>query len=51
MFDRKFFFRLLWPVLIDRHWQYIGMVNTMMVSGVGMTAISAVAFGVVELLS
>jgi len=44
MFDRKFFFRLLWPVLIEQALATtIGMVNTMMVSGVGMTAISAVS--------
>ncbi|SHI56653.1 MATE family efflux transporter [Thermoclostridium caenicola] len=44
MFDRKLFFRLLWPVLIEQALATtIGMVNTMMVSGVGMTAISAVS--------
>lgn len=43
MFNKKEFFRLFWPVLIEQMLSVtIGMVNTMMVSGVGMTAISAV---------
>lgn len=44
MFDRKLFFKLFWPVLIEQALATtIGMVNTMMVSSVGMTAISAVS--------
>lgn len=44
MLDKKYFFRLLWPVLIEQALSTtIGMVNSMMVSGVGMTAISAVS--------
>ncbi len=44
MFDIKAFFKLLWPVLIEQILATtIGMVNTMMVSGVGTYAISAVS--------
>jgi len=44
MFDRKYFLKLLWPVLIEQALSTtIGMINSMMVSGVGMTAISAVS--------
>ena len=44
MFDKKEFLRLFWPVLIEQTLTVtIGMVNTMMVSGVGVEAISAVS--------
>ncbi len=43
MFNTKEFFRLLWPVLIEQVLATtIGMVNAMMVSGIGMCAISAI---------
>lgn len=44
MINKKEFLRLFWPVLIEQILATtIGMVNTMMVSGVGETAISAVS--------
>ncbi len=44
MFAKKDFFRLFWPVLIEQILATtIGMVNTMMVSGAGVSAISAVS--------
>jgi Na+-driven multidrug efflux pump len=44
LIKKKDFLRLFWPVLIEQILATtIGMVNTMMVSGVGETAISAVS--------
>ena len=44
MFNKKDFFKLFWPVLVEQILgTTIGMVNTMMVSGVGVSAISAVS--------
>ena len=44
MFEKKEFFKLFWPVLIEQILTTtIGMVNTMMVSSVGIEAISAVS--------
>lgn len=44
MFNKKEFFKLFWPVLIEQILgTTIGMVNTMMVSGVSVSAISAVS--------
>lgn len=44
MFDKKLFFYLFWPVLIEQVLTTtIGIVNTMMVSGLGIAALSAVS--------
>ena len=44
MFDKKLFLKLFWPVLIEQVLTTtIGIVNTMMVSGLGIAAISAVS--------